>query len=173
MEHLQAALRATHLRAPTAEQITAIGRQLGYAGFLAYDSVAWASSIKFIRLDPARTQALAKISMRFWVSGILFSITNGLLKAGRLANEAKALKSGRTKEKETIGSESQRAAFVETVQRQREEVRSQMWLDVLDIWIPATNLGLVSFNDGILGAIGLTTSLMALNTQWAKAAVGK
>lgn len=41
MEHLQSALKATQLRAPTPEQLTTIGRQLGYAGYLTYDALAW------------------------------------------------------------------------------------------------------------------------------------
>lgn len=41
MEHLQAALRATATPADFGEQITTIGRQLGYFGYLTYDAVVW------------------------------------------------------------------------------------------------------------------------------------
>jgi len=167
MEHLQAALKATQLQAPTFEQLTAIGRQLGYAGYLTYDGLAWASSIKFLKFEAEKTQKWTKISFRFWLTGILFSITHGLFKAGRLANEHKALKSGRTVEKESISSEAERAALRQTIQRQKQAVQSQMTLDILDVWIPSSNLGFVNLNDGIVGLLGFATSVMAFNTHWA------
>jgi peroxin-11B len=43
LEHLQAALRATAGSGPLGEQITTIGRQLAYAGYLTYDSIIWVS----------------------------------------------------------------------------------------------------------------------------------
>jgi peroxin-11B len=45
MEHLQSALKATQLQTPTVEQLMTIGRQLGYAGYLTYDALAWVSLI--------------------------------------------------------------------------------------------------------------------------------
>jgi peroxin-11B len=41
MEHLQAALKLTQVKAPTQEQFSAVGRQIGYAGYLIFDAVAW------------------------------------------------------------------------------------------------------------------------------------
>lgn len=39
-----------------------------------------ANAIKFITLKPATSQKVQKISNRFWLAGILFSITHGVLK---------------------------------------------------------------------------------------------
>lgn len=47
LEHLQAALKATHVSTATGEQITTIGRQLAYAGYLTYDSLIWVSLCMF------------------------------------------------------------------------------------------------------------------------------
>lgn len=41
LEHLQAALKAAQLISNPAEQIATVGRQLGYAGYLIYDTVVW------------------------------------------------------------------------------------------------------------------------------------
>lgn len=38
--------------------------------------------------------------------------------------------------------------------RERTSLVSQLTLDCLDFWIPATNLGYASLNDGAIGAIG-------------------
>lgn len=43
LEHLQAALKATQISTSAGEQITTIGRQLAYAGYLTYDSLIWVS----------------------------------------------------------------------------------------------------------------------------------
>jgi peroxin-11B len=38
--------------------------------------------------------------------------------------------------------------------RERGAVRYQFVLDILDVWIPASNLGYTNFNDGFLGIFG-------------------
>ena len=97
MEHLQAALRAAQSAGDLKEQLTTIARQLGYFGYLAYDAVVWvcarrsritnmidvfsqANAIRLITLKPETYQKVQKISNRFWLAGILFSLTHGLLK---------------------------------------------------------------------------------------------
>jgi peroxin-11B len=90
MEHLQAALRVPS--GFRAEEVTAIGRQLAYFGYLAYDAIVWANAVKFLNLSPPTAQKVNKTSNRFWLAGIAFSIAHGLLKAGRLANDVKAIR---------------------------------------------------------------------------------
>lgn len=41
LEHLQAALRAAQISGDASEQLTAIGRQLSYFGYLTYDALVW------------------------------------------------------------------------------------------------------------------------------------
>jgi peroxin-11B len=36
----------------------------------------------------------------------------------------------------------------------RSDTRYQFIIDILDIWIPASNLGLVNVNDGLVGLAG-------------------
>ncbi|KAH8120415.1 peroxisomal biogenesis factor 11 [Phellopilus nigrolimitatus] len=166
LEHLQAALKATNSFARPAEQTTTILRQLGYAGYLIYDAAIWANSVRFITLSKENSQKVNRKSNRFWVLGIVFSICHGLIKAGRLANEAKELNSPKWGEK-TIGNEAELAVKLSAVEKERSSVRYQFIIDLLDVWIPATNLGYANLNDGVLGIFGVITSLMALRTQWA------
>lgn len=35
-------------------------------------------------------------------------------------------------------------------------------MDILDVWIPASGLGLVSFNDGVLGIFGYVIGCLGL-----------
>ena len=71
--------------------------------------------------------------------------------AGRLANEVKKLQSQTWTEKSL---EAERDLKLQNLQVAREAVRYQFVIDLLDVWIPATNIGLVNFNDGILGIFG-------------------
>lgn len=99
LEHLQAALRATTSGSPMGEQITAISRQLGYAGYLTYDMLIWvsfwefsqlyilidvfdfqANSVKFITLTKETKEKFGKISNRLWLAGIILNLTHALLK---------------------------------------------------------------------------------------------
>ena len=43
VEHLQAALRAAQSTGEIGEQLTSIGRQFAYFGYLTYDAVVWVS----------------------------------------------------------------------------------------------------------------------------------
>ncbi|EMD41747.1 hypothetical protein CERSUDRAFT_79384 [Gelatoporia subvermispora B] len=163
LEHLQAVMRALQTSGETGEQIATIGRQLGYFGYLTLDTFVWANTVKFFNLKPSTAEKVNKNANRFWFAGILFSITHSLLKAGRLANEIKKLQGSAWSEK---GAEVERNDKLRDLRSAREATRYQFTLDMLDIWLPAANIGLVNFNDGILGLCGLITSLMALRQQW-------
>ncbi|KIM34408.1 hypothetical protein M408DRAFT_325815 [Serendipita vermifera MAFF 305830] len=168
LEHLQAALKASQsiaLSRQSAERFTTVARQLCYAGYLAFDAVVWANSVKFINLLPPKADRTLRISLRFWFAGILFGLGNGLLKAGRLANEAKALKAVGTTEK-SVGDNAANETKLKVLERERAAVRYQMLLDLMDMWIPATGLGVVNFNDGVVGLLGVITSVMAFRSQW-------
>ena len=97
MEHAQAAVRAALAPGVAVEQITTIGRQLSYFGYLFHDTLVWvcpwalniavifltssqANTVKFYNLKPSTSARVSKLANQFWLSGILFSITFGLLK---------------------------------------------------------------------------------------------
>lgn len=49
----------------------------------------------------------------------------------------------------------------------RADLLYQFTIDLLDFWIPATNLGLVNLNDGVVGIfgyVGVFTSLFRADT---------
>jgi len=163
LEHLQAALRAAQSAGDLKEQLTTIARQLGYFGYLAYDAAAWANAIRFITLKPETSQKVQKISNRFWLAGILFSLTHGILKVGRLTKETRKI---RGVDEKNIGEENARKSQLRTLQTMRAATRQQFIIDILDVWLPAANLGLVNLNDGTLGIFGVISSVLALRTQW-------
>jgi peroxin-11B len=81
--------------------------------------------VKFIALKPSTAERVLKTSNRYWLAGILFSITHGLLKVrhatqlggrlpisfcqtGRLAREAKKLRNSETWGEKDLSDEAQR-----------------------------------------------------------------
>ncbi len=47
----------------------------------------------------------------------------------------------------------------------RAATRQQFTIDILDVWLPAANLGLVNLHDGILGIFGYLP-LLLLSSPW-------
>jgi len=166
MEHLQAALRAALTSAPAAEQATTIARQLGYFGYLSYDVLVWANTIKFIKLTPENAKRVAKISNRFWLAGILFSIVNGVIKTRRLSQESKSLRNLPEAEEKSVSQAADRETRLAVVSRSQATTRRQFIIDLLDVWIPAAGLELVQVNEGALGIVGFISSVLGGHSQW-------
>jgi len=163
LEHLQAALRAAQNTGDFKEQLTTIARQLSYFGYLTYDAVAWANTVRFISLKPGTSQKVQNIANRLWLSGILFSITHAVFKAGRLTKEAQEIKG---LDEKNVGGDNARESRLKALHTIRAATRQQFIIDVLDVWLPASNLGLVNLNDGVLGVFGTITSFLALRVHW-------
>ncbi|KAN0100729.1 Peroxisomal biogenesis factor 11 [Tylopilus felleus] len=166
IEHLQAALRAAQSPSELGEQLATIGRQLAYFGYLTYDAIVWANIVKVINLKPSTAHKVTAISNRFWLSGLLLSITHGLLKAGRLAQQAKKLRASDSWGEKDLGDLAQREARQLALEKMRSDTRCQFVIDFLDVCIPASNLDLINVNDGIVGLAGFISSIMGVYAQW-------
>jgi len=166
MEHLQAALKASLTIAPPAEQITTIGRQLCYFGYLAYDAIVWANAVKLVNLSSDNAGKVSKRSYRFWLAGITFSIVNGILKHGRLSKEYHRLRVSANQSEKPLGQEADIQARLGLNKTARDAARRQFIIDMLDLWLPAAALDIVQANEGVLGILGFITSVLAGMTQW-------
>ncbi|KIK71160.1 hypothetical protein GYMLUDRAFT_33295 [Collybiopsis luxurians FD-317 M1] len=165
-EHLQAALKASLASSPAAETITAIGRQLSYFGYLSFDAAVWINAIKFYSFSAETNTKVFKTANRFWLAGILLSIVNGTLKSVRLAREERRLKHSKTWGEKDVAQEAEQETRLSTIIATRDATRHQLIIDLLDVWIPATALGISNMNEGVLGIFGLITSLMAGQKHW-------
>jgi len=165
IEHLQAALRALQAPSENGESLLQVARQLCYFLYLSYDAFVWANTVKFFPLQPSTAARVNKAANRYWLAGILFSITHSLLKAGRLANESKALRAPIMREK-SVGDEAQRELQLNKVEAARAATRYQFAMDCIDVWLPAAGAELINASDGFLGVCGMITSYMSLRSQW-------
>ncbi|KAH8915937.1 peroxisomal biogenesis factor 11 [Atractiella rhizophila] len=146
LEHLQASLRALSIQDPVLK-LTTTGRQICYCLFLYHDMYLYLHTSKIYPLLPATYQKHFQRSAKLWFYGIFLSILNSTYKLYLLKGSAK-------------GKEKEGAKDVE-----RKKVQYQLVQDCLDILIPTNMLKWNNLDEGVLGLVGLTTSLMGLKTQ--------
>jgi peroxin-11B len=91
VEHLKAASVAFDNKSPVDPVLRplAVGRQLGYAGYLALDTVSLVDAIGFKKLDSAKR--LQTNAYRAWLSGLLFSLVAGVYTLWRLQEKEKTI----------------------------------------------------------------------------------
>lgn len=155
VDHLKAAATAADAKSPDSFlKFTAVGRQLGYAGYLTCDTATV--------LDAAGVRKWSKAARfqqeayRFWFMGIVCSITGQLYKLWRLRQrEAKVDK----KDGEGV-VESKRITL------ERAASRKQLLCDLCDICVPGSGLGWLPLDDGVVGLTGTLSSVLGIVAQW-------
>ncbi|GAA5937310.1 Pex11p [Sporobolomyces koalae] len=163
LEHAQAAVKALDVN-DSVLKFTAIGRQLGYAGYLFNDMLVWAHSTKVRPLSADKYATINRRAAKLWFTGISFSLISSVYKlVGLRKRQALASRPLGDAEKEL-----DRKVQVRQIRTQIEAVRTQLVQDSLDILLPAGTLGYHHLDDGILGIVGVITSLMGLRTQVGK-----
>lgn len=92
--------------------------------------------------------------------GLFFSLLNSLYTLRALADE----------ESRVSKTEAEGRLAVEKINKQRKQVKTQMISDACDIWLPTSSLGWWKMDDGVLGLLGLVSSLIGLRSAWKKTA---
>jgi len=175
LEHIQAATNSFGLPDEMLKA-TAIGRQLGYAGYLTLDMLVWVQKSGFYKFKNIKT--INENAQRFWLVGIAFSIISGIYKLRKVHLRLHALertKRSKQVELQALGNASARSSAdadyrveEKTLDNERHATLYQLLQDALDATIPATSLKYLNLDDGIIGLAGLATSLMGAKTQWKK-----
>ncbi|KAM7202463.1 Peroxisomal biogenesis factor 11 [Rhypophila sp. PSN 637] len=159
IEHFKAAAVAAD--AKTMDPVlryAAVGRQLGYAGYLSMDLATLLDAIGVRKSKNAKR--LQQEAFRFWAIGIMFSIVAQTYTLWRLKQrEAKVDK----KEGEGV-VEGKRIVL------ERKAAQLQLTSDLCDFTVPSSALGWVNFDDGFVGLAGTLSSLIGVYTQWKKTA---
>ncbi|KAG6038451.1 hypothetical protein E4U41_004212 [Claviceps citrina] len=163
VEHLKAAVAAAGAKAPPSQdssflRYAAVGRQVGYAGYLTFDAAAVPDAAGIRRWEGAKT--LQAHAYRFWAMGLFFSIASQLYTQYRLRQ-----REGRIDRKDGEG-----VVESKKLTRERAASRLQLLSDLCDLTIPASALGWVGFDDGFVGLAGTVSSLIGVYGQWKKTA---
>jgi Peroxisomal biogenesis factor 11 (PEX11). len=157
----------------------AVGRQLGYAGYLTLDTVSVIDIIGFRKLESAKR--LQESAYRAWGAGLLCSALAGLYTLFRLQEKEKSVD---RKEGEGVVEAKKIEKYVLTstiyllywnpntnpFHRERAAARIQLVSDLCDMTIPASAIGIVALDDGLVGIAGTVSSLIGIWSQWRKTA---
>jgi peroxin-11B len=160
VEHFRAAAVASDAKSmDPVLRFTTIGRQLGYAFYMLFDNACVLDATNIRKFSTA--PRLLREGYRAWFTGLSFSIASGLYSYYNLSLRTKA-----------VGQSSDPEKVVETkkVEKELNAVKVQLLSDLCDITIPASALGWVELDDGIVGLAGTTSSLLGLWGQWRKTA---
>jgi len=159
VEHIKAAaVAADSKNLDPVIKYCAVGRQLGYAGYLTLDSVTYLDSAGIRK--SARTKEWAKQAYRFWTMGLLFSVSSGLYSMWNLR-----VQSSRISKEDADG-----VVAGKRIEKERAAISTQLLSDLCDLAVSTSAAGLTTFDDGLVGLAGLTSSLIGVRSQWKKTA---
>ncbi|KAI8631324.1 peroxisomal biogenesis factor 11 [Xylariaceae sp. FL1651] len=136
----------------------AVGRQLGYAGYLTADLLTVPDSLGIRKWDGAKRAG--REAYRFWVVGLACSVVAQIYTLHKL------------REREARVDRKEGEGVVESKKIALERANSQLQLlsDLCDLTIPTSALGWVGFDDGFVGLAGTVSSLIGVYNQWKKTA---
>ncbi|KAJ5513376.1 Peroxisomal biogenesis factor 11 [Penicillium fimorum] len=160
LEHLKAAAVAFDNKNPVDPVLRylAIGRQLGYAGYLTLDAVTVIDAIGIRKLASAKR--LQDSAYRSWGAGLIFSAVAGVYTLVRLQE----------KEKTIDRKEGEGVVEAKKIEKERSAARIQLISDVCDLAAPLSAVGIVNLDDGLVGIAGTVSSLIGVWSQWRKTA---
>lgn len=178
VEHFKAAATAADARSlDPVLRFCAVGRQLGYAGYLSLDAVTYLD-VAGIRKSPS-TQRLAREASRFWMIGLLFSTASGTYTLYNLKQQQRKLNK-EDGEAVVAAKRIEKYAVLlcfmswgkaaNTYDREGAAIKLQLVSDLCDLTIPTSALGITNFDDGFVGLAGTVSSLIGLYSAWKKTA---
>lgn len=160
VEHFKAAAVASDATSlDPVIKATSVGRQLGYGAYMLLDTLNILDAAG-IRKSP-HGAALLRSANKAWFSGIAFSIVQGVYALYGLSARARVV---------AASSEPEKVVEQKKVARELDAIKVQLLSDLCDVTIPATALGWVALDDGIVGLAGTTSSLLGVWGQWKKTA---
>ncbi|KAM0246911.1 hypothetical protein ACHAQJ_010033 [Trichoderma viride] len=157
LEHFKAAAQAAD--AKTLEpflRYAAVGRQIGYAGYLSFDALTVGDAAGIRKWHAAKT--LQQHAYRFWAMGLIFSISSQLYTLYRL----------KQREAKIDRKDGEGVVESKTILKERAASRLQLVSDVCDLTTPFAALNWVGFDDGFVGLAGTVSSVIGVYSQWKK-----
>ncbi|PQE26864.1 peroxisomal biogenesis factor 11 protein [Rutstroemia sp. NJR-2017a BVV2] len=159
VEHLKAAaIAADSKNLDPVLKYCAVGRQMGYAGYLTFDAITVLDAVG-IRKSPS-TKRIQKEAYRFWLMGLLFSATSSLYSLYNLRQQAAKIDK----------KDGEGVVTSKKIEKERAAINLQLLSDLCDITVPASAIGLANLDDGLVGLAGTVSSLIGVYSQWKKTA---
>jgi len=159
IEHIKAAAIAADSKgADPIIKYCAVGRQLGYAGYLTLDTATYldAAGIR----PSAAAKNLQKSAYRFWLAGLLFSAISGTYTLYTLRQQGASVDK----------KDGEGVVAAKRIEKESAAVKLQLISDLCDLTVPSSALGYTNFDDGFVGLAGTVSSLIGVYGQWKKTA---
>ncbi|KAF2149324.1 putative peroxisomal membrane protein PMP27 [Myriangium duriaei CBS 260.36] len=162
VEHLRAAALAADSKSlDPVLKFCAVGRQLGYAGYLFADMLTYLDAAGVRKSEAAkRLQAQA---YKAWALGLSFSVVSGVYSLYQMREQGRRVV-------EMQGTDAEKKLEGKKILRTRAQAQKQLLSDFCDLTVPTSALGYVDLDDGLVGLAGTVSSLLGLQTQWQKTA---
>ncbi|KAI1174334.1 peroxisomal biogenesis factor 11 [Nemania sp. FL0916] len=164
VEHVRAAavafdsLSSSSKGADPVLKYAALGRQLGYAGYLSADMLTVPTTLNIRKWDGA--PRAAREAARFWIVGLSCSVVAQVYTLYQL----------RQREAKVDKKEGEGVVEAKKIAIERYASQLQLLSDLCDLTIPTSALGWTNFDDGFVGLAGSVSSLIGLVNQWKKTA---
>jgi len=159
VEHFKAAATAADSKnLDPVIKYCAVGRQLGYAGYLSLDALTVVDAAGIRKFEGAKR--LQKEAYRSWMFGLLFSAVSGSYSLYQLRQQ-----SSKIDKKDGEG-----VVASKRIEKERAAINLQLLSDLCDLTVPVSALGFANLDDGLVGLAGTVSSLIGVFAQWKKTA---
>ncbi|KAK4954361.1 Peroxisomal membrane protein PMP27 [Elasticomyces elasticus] len=162
VEHFKAAAVASDAKSGSIDPVVkylAVGRQLGYAFYMMLDNLAYFDQCGIKKFEGAAR--MQREASRAWLAGLACNIAAGTYQLYNLRVAAR---------KQRDSQDAEKAVEAKKLERDQRATQLQLISDICDSIVPSAALGLVNFDDGIVGLAGTTSSLIGLFAAWQKTA---
>jgi peroxin-11B len=159
VEHFKAAAVAADAKSidPVLRYL-AVGRQLGYAGYLTLDNITALDVTGIKKID--NVKQISRQAAKFWLTGLLFNAVAGFYKLYQLKQRSQTLNK----------KEGEAAVEGKQIEKEWNAASLQLVSDLCDLVMPTTSLGFTDFDEGIVGLAGTVSSFLGVYSVWKKTA---
>lgn len=136
----------------------AVGRQLGYAGYLTFDALTYLDAAGIRPNESAKR--LGREAYKFWLAGLVCSALSGTYSLYQLR-----LKTSKIDKANVEGVVEKKK-----IEKEQAALNLQLISDLCDLTVPGSALGYVNLDDGLVGIAGTVSSLIGVYSTWKKTA---
>lgn len=155
--HFHVALKTIHLHNPVQQLLVTLAR-INRGLYLLMDHIVWVGKVKLLDVNTAKWSHAAA---RFWLLAVIFSLCRDLYELWA----ALMVERSRLRHDTTGGSQTLRTALERTAHNNPAIVMDTV-KNVTDVFLPLQSLEFINLPGGVIGLLGVVSSLCNLASIW-------